>query len=61
MVAAVESPWSSRLEDVSSHDFDPAQYHTTREELLGVIHGVFPDGQMVAANAALIWAARIRC
>ena len=35
------------FEDVSSRDFDPAQYHTTREELLGVIHGVFPDGRMV--------------
>lgn len=35
------------VEDVSSPDFDPATYHTTREELLGFIHGVFPDGRMV--------------
>ena len=35
------------FEDVSSPDFDPAKYHTTREELLGVILGVFPDGRMV--------------
>ena len=35
------------FEDVSSCDFDPAPYRTTRENLLGVIHGVFPDGRMV--------------
>lgn len=35
------------FEDVSSGDFDPARYHTTREELMGVIHGVFPDGRIV--------------
>ena len=35
------------FEDVSSPGFDPARYGTTREELLGVIHGVFPDGHIV--------------
>lgn len=35
------------FEDVSSPDFDSTQYRTTREELLGVIHGVFPDGRIV--------------
>ena len=34
------------FEDVSSPDFDSARFHTTREELLGVIHGVFPDGRI---------------
>ena len=35
------------FEDISAPNFDPAVYHTTREELMGVIHGVFPDGRMV--------------
>jgi len=35
------------FEDVTSPEFDPARYGTTRRELLGVIHGVFPDGRMV--------------
>jgi len=35
------------FEDVTSPDFDPARYRTTRRELLGVIHGVFPDGRIV--------------
>jgi predicted DCC family thiol-disulfide oxidoreductase YuxK len=35
------------FEDVSSRDFDATNYRTTREELLGVIHGVFPDGRIV--------------
>jgi predicted DCC family thiol-disulfide oxidoreductase YuxK len=40
---------SGRLafEDVSSPGFDPSRYGATREELLGVIHGVFPDGRIV--------------
>ena len=35
------------FEDIAAPNFDPAVYHTTREELMGVIHGVFPDGRMV--------------
>ena len=35
------------FEDVASDAFDPARYDTTREELLEVIHGVFPDGRIV--------------
>ncbi|MHB8522245.1 MAG: thiol-disulfide oxidoreductase DCC family protein [Limisphaerales bacterium] len=50
-----EVRWLERLnrhgrltfEDVSSPEFDPERYHASREELLGVIHGVFPDGRMV--------------
>lgn len=40
---------SGRLafEDVSSLSFDPSRYGATREELLRVIHGVFPDGRIV--------------
>ena len=35
------------FEDITAPGFDPAVYHTTREELMGVIHGVFPDGRIV--------------
>ena len=35
------------FEDIASPEMDPAKYGTTREELLGVIHGVFPDGRVV--------------
>jgi predicted DCC family thiol-disulfide oxidoreductase YuxK len=35
------------FEDICAPGFDPALYHTTREELMGVIHGVFPDGRVV--------------
>ena len=35
------------FEDITAPDFDPARYGTTREELMGVIHGVFPDGRVV--------------
>lgn len=43
--------WNRRghlaFEDVSSPSFDPSPLGVTREELLGVIHGVFPDGRIV--------------
>ena len=50
-----ESRWLQRLdrgkhlafEDVTAPDFDPARYGATREEVMGVIHGVFPDGRVV--------------
>src|SRR5260221_717716 len=50
-----EVRWLQRLnssghlafEDISSLAFDPPRYGATREELLGVIHGVFPDGGIV--------------
>ena len=35
------------FEDVTAPGFDPSRYGATQEELLGVIHGVFPDGRMV--------------
>ncbi len=35
------------FEDIAAPDFDANIYHTTREELMGVIHGVFPDGRIV--------------
>jgi len=35
------------FEDVSAPCFDASQYGTNREELLGVIHGVLPNGKLV--------------
>jgi predicted DCC family thiol-disulfide oxidoreductase YuxK len=35
------------FEDISAPGFNPARYGATREELFGVIHGVFPDGRVV--------------
>jgi predicted DCC family thiol-disulfide oxidoreductase YuxK len=35
------------FEDITTPGFDPAGYHSTQEEMMGVIHGVFPDGRMV--------------
>ncbi len=35
------------FEDITASGFDPAAYRTTHEELMGVIHGVFPDGRIV--------------
>ena len=35
------------FEDVSAPGFDAVQYGASREELLGVIHGVLPDGRLV--------------
>jgi hypothetical protein len=37
------------FEDIAVPGFDPKVYHTTREELMGVIHGVFPDGRIIHA------------
>jgi predicted DCC family thiol-disulfide oxidoreductase YuxK len=36
------------FEDVASPEFDPSRYSKTREELLGVIHGDFPDRRIVS-------------
>ena len=35
------------FEDVAAPGFDPARYGVTRERVMGVIHGVFPDGRIV--------------
>jgi len=35
------------FEDIAAPGFDPEVYQATREELMGVIHGVFPDGHLV--------------
>jgi len=35
------------FEDITAPDFDPLRYGVTREDVMGVIHGVFPDGRIV--------------
>jgi predicted DCC family thiol-disulfide oxidoreductase YuxK len=43
--------WNRRgylaFEDISAAEFDPSRYDIAREDLMGVMHGVFPDGRMV--------------
>ena len=34
------------FEDISAPAFDPSPFGVTREQLFGVIHGVFPDGRI---------------
>jgi predicted DCC family thiol-disulfide oxidoreductase YuxK len=49
----IEVRWLSRLnraghlalEDIAAPDFDPSRYEATLPELMGSIHGVFPDGR----------------
>ncbi len=47
------------FEDVTAPDFDPARYGTSREELLRVIHGVFPGGRMLSELEAFRAAYRV--
>ncbi|MSQ06864.1 MAG: DUF393 domain-containing protein [Dehalococcoidia bacterium] len=43
--------WNRRgylaFEDIAAPEFDAARYGLTREDLMGVMHGVFPDGRVV--------------
>lgn len=34
------------LEDIAAPDFEPGKYGRSMDELMGAIHGVFPDGRM---------------
>lgn len=36
-----------RMVDITDPDFDPADYGTTMDELMGQIHAVAPDGSML--------------
>jgi predicted DCC family thiol-disulfide oxidoreductase YuxK len=47
------------LEDISSPGFDPARYGVTQQEVMGVMHGVFPDGRIVRKVAAFREAYRV--
>ena len=35
------------FEDISDPNFNPSQYGVTLDELMGVLHGVYPDGRIV--------------
>jgi predicted DCC family thiol-disulfide oxidoreductase YuxK len=43
--------WNRRgyllFEDISKPEFDATRYGITHEEVMGVMHGVFPDGRIV--------------
>jgi predicted DCC family thiol-disulfide oxidoreductase YuxK len=47
------------FEDISVRDFDASRFGKTREELMGVMHGVFPDGRIVTKVAAFREAYRV--
>jgi predicted DCC family thiol-disulfide oxidoreductase YuxK len=34
------------LEDIAAPDFEPSRYGCTLDELMGSLHGMFPDGRM---------------
>lgn len=36
------------IEDIAAESFDPARYGLTMEAVMGAIHGVLPDGRVVA-------------
>lgn len=48
----LEARWLSRLdrsgalalEDIAAENFDPRRYDSTLPELMGTLHGVYPDG-----------------
>ena len=35
------------IEDIAAPGFDPTRYGLTREQVMGVMHGVYPDGRIV--------------
>jgi predicted DCC family thiol-disulfide oxidoreductase YuxK len=41
------------VEDISAPAFDPAKYGLTRDEVMGVLHAVLPDGRVVRRLEAL--------
>jgi predicted DCC family thiol-disulfide oxidoreductase YuxK len=40
------------LEDISAPGFDASRYGLTQTEVMGVMHGVYPDGRIVRKVAA---------
>ena len=54
-ICAREARWLQRrdqhgvlaFEDISKPNFDPAPYGLAREEVMGVIHAVLPDGRII--------------
>jgi len=47
------------FEDISAPDFDAARFGLTQEALMGVMHGVFPDGRIVTKVEAFRQAYRV--
>ena len=47
------------FEDISAPGFDAARYGVTQAEVMGVMHGVFPDGRIVRRVAAFRAAYRV--
>ena len=47
------------FEDISAPDFDASRYGITQTEVMGVMHGVFPDGRIVRKVAAFREAYRV--
>jgi len=47
------------FEDIAAPGFDATVYHTTQAELMGVIHGVYPDGRIVKKLAVFREAYRV--
>jgi predicted DCC family thiol-disulfide oxidoreductase YuxK len=41
------------LEDITAVGFDPARYGLTREEVMGVLHGIMPNGRIVSRVEAI--------
>jgi predicted DCC family thiol-disulfide oxidoreductase YuxK len=47
------------FEDISAPDFDASRYGLTQAQVMGVMHGVFPDGRIVRKVAAFREAYRL--
>jgi len=46
------------FEDISRPDFDPARYGLTRDQVMGVMHAVYPDGRVITRVEVFIQAYR---
>jgi predicted DCC family thiol-disulfide oxidoreductase YuxK len=44
------------VEDIAAEGFDPAQYGLTQDEVMGVLHGILPDGRVVRRVEAIRYA-----
>lgn len=47
------------FEDISASGFDATRYGVTQAEVMGVMHGIFPDGRIVRKVAAFREAYRL--
>ena len=47
------------FEDISAAGFDATRFGKTQEELMGVMHGVFPNGRIITKVAAFREAYRV--